>query len=166
MDIHQSFRIGAQKLARGDRKYTDLHKAHGIEESHWLLLTQDEYWTPDEARAVRSILASVIEISMTIAGMPPVPMPGQYAAALIAEIVSPCNRMLACIKAPDTFDAVDSSGLLGTSEIRDMTPQQLMGLVIAYSGGIAREPAQHRLPASVGDKIAEANKSTRKKAIG
>lgn len=166
MDIHNAFRVGAKKIAQNERAYTELHKAHGIEQSHWDLLTSDEYWTPDQARAVRSILAAVIEVSMTIAGMPAVPMPGQYAAALIAEVVSPCNRMLACHKAPDTFDAVDASGLLGTSEVKDMTPQQLMGLVLAYSGGIEREPQSHRLPKVVSDTIAKENQTKRKKAIG
>lgn len=165
MDIHNSFRVGALKLAEADKKYTDLHKAHGIEETNWMLLTQEEYWQPNEARAIRSILANVVEVSMNIAGLPPLPMPGQYVAAVIATIVAPCNRMIACVKAPDTFDAVDASGLLGTSEVRDMPVQQLMGLVIAYSGGSQREPAQTRLPASVTRAVAEENKSTRKKAL-
>ena len=149
MDIHRAFQHGAQILAAGNREYTTLHKAHGIEENHWDLLTQGEYWSPDQARQIRSILASVIEVSMTIAGMPAIPMPGQYCAAVIAEVVSPPNRFRACTKAPDTFDAIAASGLLSTHEVKPMTVQQLMALVIVYSAGFTGEPNAHRLPKEV-----------------
>jgi hypothetical protein len=154
--------MGAKKLAQEDRKYTALHKSHGIDQSHWELLTQGEYWTPDQARQIRSILANMIEISMTIAGMPAIPMPGQYVAALIAEIVAPCNRMLACVKSPDTFDATDASGLFGTHEVKDMSTQQLMSLVLAYSGDTKAEPGAHMLPADVVDQVSNENKSVKK----
>ena len=108
MDIHRACQQGAQILAAADSKYTTLHKGHGIEENHWDLLTQKEYWSPDQARQIRSILASIVEVAMTIAGMPSIPMPGQYVAAVIAEVVAPPNRMLACTKAPDTFDAIEA----------------------------------------------------------
>lgn len=164
MNIHAAFRMGAQKIAQADRKYSDLHKSHGIEEAHWDLLTQDEYWTPDQARSIRSILASVIEVSMTIAGMPAIPLPGQYAAALIAEVVSPCNRLLACVKTPDTFDALDASGLLEDHNVRTMTPQQLMSLVLAYSGGSLYEPPADKLPKELSHSISKQNSSTRAKS--
>lgn len=165
MDLHSAFRLGAKKLAQASGEYTELHKSHGIDQTHWELLTQEEYWTPDQARSVRSILANVIEISMTISGMPAIPLPGHYVAAVIAEVVHPCNRMLACVKAPDTFDATDASGLFGTHEVKDMSPQQMMSLVLAYSGDQTKEPAAHRLPKEVGDAVAAENQSTRKKAV-
>lgn len=165
LDLHTAFKVGARRIAKQEREYTDLHKAHGIEQAHWELLTQDEYWTPDEARAVRSILASVIEVSMTIAGMPPIPMPGQYAAALIAEVVAPCNWMLAAMKAPDTFDATDASGLVSTAEVKDMPPQQLMALVLAYGGGHTKEPNAHLVPKTVLETVEKENKATRRKAL-
>ena len=158
MDIHRAFRLGAEQLARDGCKYTDLHKSHGMDEHHWTLLTQDEAWTPDQARQMRSILASAIEISMTIAGMPAVPMPGQYAAATIAIIVSPINRMIAAMKCPDTFDADAASGLLGTSEVKEMSKEQLMALVLAYSGGYPDEPPAHKLPEEVTEAVKQANK--------
>lgn len=160
MDLHSAFKIGARRIAKDEKRYTDLHKAHGIEEAHWRLLTQTEYWTPDQSRAVRSVLANVIEVSMTIAGMPAVPLPGQYVAALIAEVVSPCNYMIAAVKAPDTFDATDASGLLGGMEVRTMEYQQLMALVLAYAGGYGDEPHGHELPRTLADKVGKANKST------
>lgn len=151
MDIHRAFQHGAQILAKDNRKYTSLHKGHGIDESHWDLLTQSEYWSPDQARQMRSILASVAEVSMTIAGMPAVALPGQYMAALIAEVVAPANRLLACTKAPDTFDADAASGIMGTHVVKDMSFQQLMALVIAYSGGFPGEPLAHKLPKDVSE---------------
>lgn len=158
MDIHKAFQIGAQKLAAHQCKYTTLHKSHGIEEHHWDLLTSDEYWSADEARQMRSILASVCEVSMTIAGMPAIPLPGHYVAALIAEVVAPANRMLACTKAPDTFDADLASGVLGTHQVQDMSVQQLMALVLAYSGGYPGEPAPHKLPQEVSETMKRESK--------
>lgn len=159
MDIHRAFRQGAQKLAHANCEYTTLHKSHGIEEHQWKLLTQEEYWSPDESRQMRSLLASVIEVSMTIAGMPAIPLPGQYVAAVIAEVVAPVNRLIACTKAPDTFDALAASGLTGTYEVKPMTSQQLMGLVIAYSGNYNREPMAHRLPGEVKEQMKMANEA-------
>ena len=157
MDIHKAFKQGAQKLAANQCRYTTLHKSHGIEEHHWNLITSDEYWSTDEARQIRSIIASVAEVSMTIAGMPAIPLPGHYVAALIAEVVSPVNRMLACTKAPDTFSAVDASGLIGTSEVKPMSVQQLMALVLAYSGDYQREPIAHRLSKDVAETVRREN---------
>lgn len=157
MDIHEAFRVGAKKLAADAGKYSLLHKDHGIEEGHWMLLTQEEYWTPDQVRQIRSILSNVIEVSMTIGGLPSIPLPGQYAAAVIAEVVSPMNRYLACLKVPETFDAIDASGILGTSQVKPMTFQQMMGLVTAYSGGIQTEPAGHRLPKKVNEVVDKVN---------
>lgn len=165
MNIHDVFKQGAKKLAHAQSQYTDLHKSHGIDEAHWDLLTQKEYWTPDQARAIRSILASVIEVSMTIAGMPAIPLPGQYAAALISEVVAPANRLLACCKCPDTFDAFDASGLMGDFEVRTMSYQQLTGLVIAYSGGSNMEPSKHKLPQEITDDIVKQNTSNKVKSL-
>lgn len=147
-EIHSAFRAGAQALAEG-QSYTDLHRSYGLLEPDWRLLTQDRHWTPDESRRVRSILASVIEVALTIAGMPAVPLPGQYAAAVIAIVVSPANRFVACTKVPETFDAVAASGLFESFELRAMRPEQLMSLVLAYSGGLGGEPAMQRLPPDV-----------------
>lgn len=160
MDIHKSFQQGALKLAQAEGKYTSLHKQHGIEEHHWKLLTSHEYWSPDEARQVRSILASVVEVSMTIAGLPAIPLPGQYVAAAIAHIVSPCNQVVACYKVPDTFDAEAASGMLRTHEVKPMPREQMIALVMAYSGGFVGEPAPHRLPKDIEETVRRENEKS------
>lgn len=157
MDIHKAFQVGAQKLAANQCEFTTLHKTHGIEEHQWKLLTSKEYWSPDETRQMRSIIASVCEISMTIAGMPAIPLPGQYVAALIAEVVSPVNRLLACTKVPDTFDALAASGLMSTFEVKPMTYEQMSALVLAYSGGFPGEPPAHKLPKDVKEQMKQEN---------
>lgn len=149
MEIHKAFKMGAQKIAADQCKYTTLHKSHGIEEANWNLLVQREYWSPDEARQIRNILASACEVSMTIAGMPAVPLPGQYVAAFISEVVAPPNQMLACVKAPTTFDAFHASGIMGEFKVQDMTLQQLMSLVILYNGNGQGEPHGQKLPKEV-----------------
>ena len=153
MDLHNAFKMAARRIAQDERLYSDLHKSHGIEHTHWKLLTQAEYWTPDQARAIRSILANVCEVSMTIAGMPAVPLPGQYVAAVICEVVSPCNWMLAATKSPDTFDAFDATGIMDDVEVRPMRYEQMMALVMAYAGGYRGEPQGHILPAMLGQEV-------------
>jgi hypothetical protein len=128
------------------------------------LLTQDEYWTPDQTRQIRSILANVLEVSMTIAGMPAVPLPGQFTAALIAEVVSPCNRLLACIKSPDTFDAFNASGVNQEFAVLDMPKEQLMSLVLAYSGDFPNEPQRGRLPRNIETEYKETQKQEKTKS--
>jgi hypothetical protein len=144
-DLHRSFRLGAETLTRNMCKYTELHRSHGIMQTDWELLTQEEHWTPEQTRQVRSILASVIEVCMTIGGLPPVPLPGQYAAAVIAICVAPSNRFLAAARVPDTFDAAAASGLQGKMEIKKCDQEQIMGLVMAYSGGYGGAEPMPRL---------------------
>lgn len=151
MDIHKAFRRGAELLAADFCKYTELHKGHGIDPFHWKVLTQAEYWSPEQARGMRSVLANVLEVSMTIAGMPAIPLPGQYTAALIATVVSPANRLVACTKAPDTFDAVSASGLMGEVVVKPMKVEQMISLVMAYSGGVGSEPENEKLPRAVSE---------------
>jgi len=145
-DLHASFRLGAESLVRGSAKYTELHRSHGISETDWLLLTQEEPWTPEETRQIRSILASLIEVCMTISGLPPVPLPGQYCAAVIAIIVGPANRFLASTKAPETFDAAAASGLEGQVRIDKVRQETMFSLVLAYSGGYGDEPMKRLDP--------------------
>lgn len=152
--LHTAFRHGAEILARGNLKYGEVHRSHGISKDDWELLTQEDHWTPDQSRAIRAILASVIEIAMTITAMPAVPLPGQYAAAVIAIVVSPANRIMAAFRCPDTFDAVGAAGVTEPYEVRPMPREQMISLVMAYSGGYGGQPPMERLPRE----IAEATK--------
>lgn len=138
MDLHKAFRNAAEQLAGS--QYGTLHKEHGISQVDWDLLTQNEDWTPQQARQIRASLAATVEVALTIAGMPPIPLPVQYVAATIAVVVAPCNRLVAATKAPDTFDAFAASGLNGMSEVQTATREQMLALVMAYSGGFGGEP--------------------------
>lgn len=155
MDLHSAFRRGAEVLAR---EYCDIHKTYGLTQTDWDLLTQKEHWTPDQARQTRNVLAGVVETALTIAGMPAIPLPGQYVAAVIATVVAPANRFVACTKAPDTFDAHAASGILEQFEIKPMRVEQLMALVMAYSGGYAGEPQRSILKPEVVEIVKEGNK--------
>jgi len=146
--------MGAEALA--SRQYGSIHREHGIMDADWRLLTQETNWTPSEARKIRSLLASVVEVCMTIAGMPPVPLPAQYVAATIAIVVAPANRMVAAMKAPDTFDAFSASGLNQEMEVKTTEREQMMALVMAYSGGFGGEPMP-RLDEEIVELVKEAN---------
>ena len=97
------------------------------------------------------------QAATSIAGMPAIPLPGQYVAALIAEVVSPVNRLLACTKVPETFDAEAASGILRTHEVKPMSYEQMSSLVILYSGGFMKEPQAHRLPRDVSEEMKKEN---------
>lgn len=157
-DIHQAFKMGAMQLAANQCEYSNLHKGHGIDQYDWDILTQSEYWSPEQARNMRSVIANVVEVSMTIAGMPAIPLPGHYVAALIATVVAPCNRMVACVKAPDTFDGAIAAGIESTHQVKEMSVQQLMALVLAYSGGYPGEPQPHKLPKQVAQQMQKVSK--------
>ena len=144
--LHRSFRHGAETLAR---PYCEYHRAHGISQKEWDLLTQEEHWTPDQSRQIRSILASVIEVCMSVVAMPPSPLPGQYCAAVIAIIVAPANRIIAAYKCPDTFDAVAAAGISEPLEVKPVRPETMVSLVMAYSGGFGGQPPMERLPREI-----------------
>ena len=147
MDLHKSFRMGAELLAGS--QYAKLHKEFGIAETDWLLITQEEHWTPSQQRTARAVIAQVVEVALQVSGMPPVPLPAQYVAAVIAIVVAPANRLVAAMKAPDTFDAFQASGLAQTVEVVPASREQMMSLVMAYSGGFGGEPAQRIDPSIV-----------------
>lgn len=164
MDVHNAFRLGAEQLARGSMAYGEIHRSHGLLQPDWELFTQGEPWTPEQARRIQGILGNIIEVCLTISGMPAVPLPGQYAAAVIAICVGPANRMLAANRVPETFDAVAASGLLGPMEVRPMKRETMMALVLAYSGGFGDEPPMERLPSAVKGAMVSASAGKRSAA--
>lgn len=124
--------LGAAQLAK-DLKWGKVHERHGISRAEWELLTSPDEWSTAERRKIRNILGEVLTASLTIAGLPAAPVMGQYIAAVIALVVAPSNRIVACFCAPDNFDAGKASGLEGPVEIVRMEPEQLQGLVAAFS---------------------------------
>lgn len=157
-DIHQSFRIGAEALAVSAGKYSAVHRQHGLTKDDWNLFTQSRHWTPEEARQIRSVMASVVEVSLTIAGMPAVPLPGHYVAAVIAICVAPANRFVACTKVPDTFDTFAASGIHEEIVVQPMRTETMMALVLAYSGNFGNEQPMSRLPEIVAETMKEESK--------
>lgn len=155
MNLHQSFKIGARQMVG---PYAEIHQQHGFDSVEWALLTSPKPWTPDQARAIRSLLANGIEASLSIAGMPAVPLPGQYCAAFIATVVAPANRITACYKCPDTFDAASASGIHETVEVKPMRVEQMIALVMAYSGGYAEEPPSETLDHEVVELVRKESK--------
>jgi hypothetical protein len=148
--LHDAFKLGARKLALANAgEYGSEHRSHGISPEDWRLLTQAQYWTPEETRQIRSILANVVEVCVTLSGMPAISLPGQYVAAVIANVVAPANRMIACTKVPDTFDGIAASGVMGTMEVKPMEIQQMMALVMVYSADFYGEPPAEKLPREV-----------------
>lgn len=140
MNLFNAFAAGARQLAAP--QYSEIHAKYGISQGDWDLLTLPRPWTADERRQVRSILAECLSISMHIAGLPAMAMPGQFAAALIVHVVHPCNRLVAATRAPDTYDGELATGLRGPVEVSPMRIEQMLALVIAYSGEITGEPTR------------------------
>jgi len=138
MQLFQSFRFGAEKLVQA--QYGSIHHKYGISQPDWDLLTQEENWTQEESRTIRAILANTVEVTLQISGIPATPLPAQYVAAVIATVVGPNNRFVACHKAPDTFDALAASGMQGEVTMRPAEREQIVALMLAYSGGFGGEP--------------------------
>lgn len=152
-NFFEVFQNGANALVSDGFRYGKIHAQHGLSQSEWDLLTQNEIWTQVERRKVRSILSEVINVSLTIAGLPSTPLPGQYVAAIIAKLVAPCNRIVCCQRVPETYDAMAASGLSGTVEVNPMSAEQMVALVLAYSGYYKGEPRPRvNLPVEDGDK--------------
>lgn len=135
MDVLRMFQIGVDELTSDTLEYTPRIQNAGIGKAEWSLLTQKEIWSPSQMRSVNSILAEALGIVLTMSGLPAVPLPGNYVAALICKLVAPCNRLQAAIRAPRSFDAVTASGLTGPIQIHDTSRETMIALVTAYSSG-------------------------------
>lgn len=138
MNLMKMFQVGAMALADMGRTHTAAHAAAGFSVEEWEVLTSAEVWSAEQRRRVRSILGEAVSVSLAMAGLPSEPLPGQYVAAVICAVVHPSNRLVAALRAPETYDAVSASGLMGETKIVPMTPEQMVSLVVAYSAG---EPA-------------------------
>ena len=136
MDMFSVFRSGAMALVSDDGRYryTDVHAAYGIPKPDWDLLRSKRPWKTDERMRARSVLSEILNVSMTIAGLPSQPLPAEYVAATIACVVHPCNVFVAATRAPEAYSALDASGLMGSVEIEPVKPETMFSLVIYYLG--------------------------------
>ena len=140
MDHLRMFDLGALALGSLGKEHTARHAAVGFSAEEWELLTTEELWSSDQRRRVRSILAECVNATLSIAGLPPTPLPAQYVAAVICAVVSPCNRLVAAMRAPETYDAVAASGLSGPVEIEPSRQETMVSLVMAYTEARPAEP--------------------------
>lgn len=139
-NLFRMFMVGAAALATPALQYKNIHKSNGISSEDWRILTLDVPWVKSERLKIPSILSAAINVSITLAQLPPTSLPAQYVAALICALVRPCNRLVAVSCAPETYDAVAASGIAGEYALQRITDQQMMSLVIAYSAEVFIQP--------------------------
>lgn len=148
-NVFMAFKRAAMSLAKEQMAYTEIHRSYGIAQAEWEMLTQKEPWTVEQRIGVRSIVSEVVQISLTIAGLPATALPAQYVAAVIATVVAPANRIVCATRAPEAFDAVAASGLTQEFEVKPVKIETMISLVIAYSDDWKSEPLGQQLPKSV-----------------
>lgn len=129
----QLFLLGANELAVAGTDYGPLQQAAGFTQDEWLLLTAPQCWTKSEQMKVPSILSNCVSITLRTAGLPPVPLPGAYVAAVICKLIAPCNRLVAASSAPESFDVMSAVGLTGESVKIITTKEQMYALVVYFS---------------------------------
>lgn len=157
MDVMRMMCIGAMEIAAYGKEHTPAHAAVGFSAEEWDLLTTPTPWTPEQRRQVRSVLAEAVSVTLTLAGLPSEPLPGQYVAAVIAQLVAPANRLVAAYRAPECFDAISASGLIAATEVRPMGPEQMVSLVVAYSSGVFTDVST-RWPRAIEDEVLRRDK--------
>lgn len=133
MQYNDLFLLGANELAAMSKQYGPDQVAAGFTQEEWELLTQDECWNIAEQRRIAGVLASAVSITLNVAGLPAAPLPGAYVAAVICKLCSPCNRLVASLSAPASFDARSALGLDAESIEVITTPIQMQALVIHFS---------------------------------
>ena len=145
----EMFDQGARIIESYGEKFGPKHIRAGITEDNWDLLRQDDLWSADQAADARSFITEAINASLTVAGIPAGSMPGHYVAAVIARLVQPCNWLTACHRVPETYNAVQASGVAVSSEIVPMDVRQLMALVLEYGArgrAVEGPPGKMELP--------------------
>lgn len=141
----ETFLVGADELACMPAEYGVQQQAAGFTQEQWNLLTSKDLWTAAERDRIPSLLVTALSISLRVAGLPPSPVPGAYVAAVIAKLVAPCNRQVACHSAPESFDLMAAAGVTGTSQVVPTKREQLLGLVAVFSSGDFRSLAQFKI---------------------
>lgn len=143
MNVFETFRRGAISIAHAKaNRLAEL----GIAAEDYKLLTQGEPWNVTEQKLVRGVLAQVVNVSLTLAGLPARALPAQYVAAIIAELVDPINWLAAAHSAPDTFDAQGAANVEQEFQVVPVKTEQMISLVMLYGGGFRSEPQAQRIP--------------------
>lgn len=134
MNTYQNlFLLGANELATHTQEYGPEQQAAGFTKDEWDLLTADECWSKSEQMKIPSILSSAVSITLRTAGLPPVPLPGAYVAAVICKLVHSCNRLVAAASAPESFDVLSAVGLNSETKTIITTKEQMYSLVVYFS---------------------------------
>lgn len=129
----QLFLLGANQLAVAPIDYGPDQQAAGFTQEEWLLLTTEECWTKSEQMKIPSIVANCVSITLRTAGLPPVPLPGAYVAAVICKLIAPCNRLVAAASSPESFDVMSAAGITGEPVQVITTKEQMYALVVYFS---------------------------------
>lgn len=129
----QLFLMGANQLATAGAEYGPEQQSAGFTLDEWNLLTSATCWTKAEQMKIGSIISSAVSITLRTAGLPPVPLPGAYVAAVICKLVAPCNRLVAAASAPESFDVMSAVGLTGESVKVITSKEQMYALVVYFS---------------------------------
>lgn len=128
------FATGCNELASTPKVYGSLHKNAGFNQDEWELLTQEECWTRNDARKMAAIISNAVSITLNIASLPAVALPGAYVAMVIRKLVAPCNRIIAAHNAPESYDAQSAVGIISQSEVVTTTKEQMIALVLLFTG--------------------------------
>lgn len=152
----QLFLLGANELASFPAEYGAYQQAAGFTKVEWDLLTSKMCWTKAEQMKIDKMIASAVSITLRVAGLPPVPMPGAYVAAVICKLCAPCNRLVAAASAPESFDVMSASGIAEASVINITTKQQMYALVVYFSSAVFGALEGFRLDEMVEESVIEA----------
>lgn len=131
--FQQLFLLGANQLVASGTAYGPDQQAAGFTQEEWELLTQPECWTKAQQMKVPSVLAAAVSITLRVAGLPAIPLPGAFVAATICKMCAPCNRIVAAASSPESFDVMSASGITGDPVEIITTKRQMYSLVTYFS---------------------------------
>lgn len=151
--FHQLFLLGADELAAAPIEYGEMHQTAGFTKDDWDLLSQKECWTPAQVMNLPTLINTLVSITLKIGGLPAVPLPGAFVAASICKNIAPCNRLLAAASAPESFDAMSASGILGASVKTITSKEQMYALVIYMSSADYGALSSFRLNDEIEDAV-------------
>ena len=69
------------------------HSRAQISRGDWEIIKARNAWTPEQVRGARTAIDKLITASLTMSGLPPMPLAAEYIATVIAKCIQPCNWM-------------------------------------------------------------------------